>query len=273
MSDQNDRVRAIAQLEEAGTIRIFQQLQRAKLSIEADAKRAFVLQSTKTKAGERTLKIDPDLVAVLRRHRTQQAEKRLLLGEKWSDRWDNLVFTSETGAPIHLSCLLDHLHGVLAKHELPRIRFHDQRHTAATLMLADNVPLVTVSKILRHSSPAITATIYAHALDESNRPLLQAYHSVFNRQDQQRSALLSPLLNRPRNSKRRLRQESAVYRVPMLVPEAGLEPARGYPQGFLRPQRLPFRHSGLQRIIASFTAWLHKRPPLRALGEVVSWWL
>jgi integrase len=46
------------------------------------------------------------------------------------------------------------------------IRFHDLRHTAATLMLADGVPLVTVSKILGHSSPAITATIYAHALDE-----------------------------------------------------------------------------------------------------------
>jgi integrase len=47
------------------------------------------------------------------------------------------------------------------------IRFHDLRHTAATLMLANNVPLVTVSKILGHSSPAITATIYAHALDAS----------------------------------------------------------------------------------------------------------
>ena len=152
---------------EAGTIRIFQQLQRAKLSTEADAKRAFVLQSTKTKASERTLKLDADLLNILRQHDRQQAEEKALLGEKWRDPWGNLVFTSETGAPIHLSCLLDHLHGTLAKHELPRIRFHDLRHTAATLLLADNVPLATVSKILGHSSPAITATIYAHALDES----------------------------------------------------------------------------------------------------------
>jgi integrase len=63
--------------------------------------------------------------------------------------------------------LLDHFRGVLKKAELPAIRFHDLRHTAATLMLADGVPMVTVSKILGHSSPAITATIYAHALDES----------------------------------------------------------------------------------------------------------
>jgi integrase len=51
--------------------------------------------------------------------------------------------------------------------ELPKIRFHDLRHTAATLMLADGVPLVTVSKILGHSSPAVTANIYAHALAKS----------------------------------------------------------------------------------------------------------
>lgn len=57
--------------------------------------------------------------------------------------------------------------GVLVTAELPKIRFHDLRHTAATLMLADSVPLVTVSKILGHSSPAITAQIRAHALDES----------------------------------------------------------------------------------------------------------
>jgi integrase len=55
---------------------------------------------------------------------------------------------------------------VLKQAELPAIRFHDLRHTAATLMLADGVPLVTVSKILGHASPAITAAIYAHPLDE-----------------------------------------------------------------------------------------------------------
>ena len=71
------------------------------------------------------------------------------------------------GAPVHASDLVQHFKRTLKSLELPKIRFHDLRHTAATLMLADGVPLVTVSKILGHSSPAITATIYAHALDES----------------------------------------------------------------------------------------------------------
>ncbi|NTU80721.1 MAG: site-specific integrase [Chloroflexales bacterium] len=152
---------------ERGTLRIHQQLQRARKGGKQDAPREFVLQSTKTKAGERTLRLDEDLLEVLREHQENQAEERALLGEKWRDPWGTLVFTTETSGPIHISCLLDHFRQVLEKAGLPDIRFHDLRHTAATLMLADGVPLVTVSKILGHASPAITAAIYAHALDES----------------------------------------------------------------------------------------------------------
>ncbi len=150
---------------EAGTIRIFQQLRRAKL--QQDGEREFFLQVTKTKAGERTLQLDDDLLDILQAHLAHQDEERALLGDRWRDPWGNLVFTSETGAPIHVSCLLDHFKSVLKRSGLPAIRFHDLRHTAATLILADGVPLVTVSKILGHSSPAVTAQIYAHALDES----------------------------------------------------------------------------------------------------------
>jgi integrase len=152
---------------EAGTIRIHRQLQRARKQGKPDGPREFLLQTTKTKAGERTLKLDEDILAVLCQHRANQQEERALRGEAWRDPWGNLVFTTETGAPIHISCLLDHFRAVLIIAGLPSIRFHDLRHTAATLMLDSGVPLVTVSKILGHSSPAITATIYAHALDES----------------------------------------------------------------------------------------------------------
>jgi integrase len=151
---------------ERGTLRIYQQLQRARKNGKQDAPREFILQATKTKAGERTLKLDAGLVAVLTAHKTAQDEERAFLGDKWRDPWGTLVFTTETGAPIHISCLLKHFRGVLTQAGLPAIRFHDLRHTAATLMLADSVPMVTISKILGHSSPAITATIYAHALDE-----------------------------------------------------------------------------------------------------------
>jgi integrase len=166
---------------ERGTIRIFQQLRRVKVKDDPGGARVFVLQTTKTKAGGRTLKLDDDLLDVLRSHQAQQAEEQTVLGENWKDPWGNLVFTSETGAPIHASCLLDHFRAMLKAAQLPTIRFHDLRHTAATLMLANGVPLVTVSKILGHSSPAVTAQIYAHALDESKAEAIAALSQQLRR--------------------------------------------------------------------------------------------
>ncbi len=149
----------------ANAIRVDQQLQRVD--------GAFVLQTTKTKAGERVLTLDDDLIAVLRVHWRNMVEERLLSGPAWKDKL-NLVFVSETGGPIHVSCLLDHFRQALKRAGLPAIRFHDLRHTAASLMLANGEPLVTVSKILGHSSPAVTATIYAHALDSSKASAIAA---------------------------------------------------------------------------------------------------
>lgn len=147
---------------DAGTLRVSQQLQRIK---HPEGGKMFVLQTTKTRAGERVLQLDADLVALLREHRRVQAEEAALRGAAWKNRF-GLVFVTDTGAPIHFSDLVKQFKGSLKKAGLPAIRFHDLRHTAATLMLADGVPLVTVSKILGHSSPAITAVIYAHALDD-----------------------------------------------------------------------------------------------------------
>lgn len=152
---------------EHGTLTIFQQLQRVRKGGKPDAPKEFILQATKTKAGERTLKLDEDLIEMLRAHKVNQDEERALRGDKWRDPWGTLVFTSDTGGPIFISGLLVHFRQVLKEAGLPKIRFHDLRHTAATLMLTDGVPLVIVSKILGHSSPAVTANVYAHALDEA----------------------------------------------------------------------------------------------------------
>jgi integrase len=83
---------------------------------------------------------------------------------------------------LHGSMVAWHFKLVLAKAGVPiRTRFYDLRHTAATLLLAEGVPLVTVSKILGHSSPAITATIYARALDEQKASAIAALSARFRK--------------------------------------------------------------------------------------------
>lgn len=96
-------------------------------------------------------------------------------------------------------------------------------------MLANGVPLVTVSKILGHSSPAVTAQIYAHALDESKAEAIAGLLQQL-RQDSAR------ITHTPQKRIPRLRLCSAGFRIRMLVPETGLEPVRGCPQRFLRPR-------------------------------------
>jgi integrase len=154
---------------ERGTLKINQQLRRVR---DGEAK-AWRLMPVKTKAGKRTLKLDADLVEVLRAHKVNQAEERLLHGKAFQERdpWyksrAGLVFVTETGAPIHGSDLLQHFRRWTKKAELSPIRFHDLRHTAATLMLESGYPIPSVSKILGHANPSITMRIYAHALEDS----------------------------------------------------------------------------------------------------------
>jgi len=134
------------------------QLVRTRLSVGG----RVVDSEPKTAAGRRSLPLDPGLVAVLRRHRARQAEERLAWVPAWSDT--GYVFTREDGTPLHPEHLSDRLETLARRAGLPRIRLHDLRHTAATLMLADGTPVNVAQEMLGHASPTITQEIYQHVL-------------------------------------------------------------------------------------------------------------
>ena len=75
-----------------------------------------------------------------------------------------LIFSEDGEKPIQASKIQIAFKRLLEAAGLPRIRFHDMRHTAATQMLANGVDLLTVSKRLGHSKPSITLDIYAHSV-------------------------------------------------------------------------------------------------------------
>jgi integrase len=91
-------------------------------------------------------------------------EARLAAGAAWRDQ--DLVFTNPVGGPIEPVLLHRDFQRVLKKAGLPRIKFHALRHSAASLMLAQGVPLKTIQEILGHSSIAVTSGFYAHLGDE-----------------------------------------------------------------------------------------------------------
>jgi integrase len=120
-----------------------------------------VLTAPKTAKSRRTVTLPGTALAALRKHRSRQLEERLRLGEVWRDY--GLVFCSEVGTALREPNVRERsFHPLLDRAGLPHIRFHDLRHTAATLLLAQGVHPKLVQEMLGHSSITMTLDLYSH---------------------------------------------------------------------------------------------------------------
>ena len=118
--------------------------------------------SPKTKNGRRTIDLGKRSMEVLRTHYEKQQELRKAAGENWSE--NGLIFTTNNGTPIHPRNLLRDFKILLEDAGLPQIRFHDLRHTAASLMLNNGIPVIIVSRRLGHAKASITLDVYGHLI-------------------------------------------------------------------------------------------------------------
>lgn len=126
----------------------------------------MMFSSVKTKAGLRTIQVGANTARILQEQFTRLELMKAFAGNKWQEC--GLLFPSSVGTPLEISNLRREFNRVLDKAGLPRIRFHDLRHTAASIMLSNKVPVVIVSKILGHSKPSVTTDIYYHYIPSSN---------------------------------------------------------------------------------------------------------
>ena len=108
----------------------------------------------------RTLTLPSALTRALREHRQRQNIEALKAGKEWNPL--DLVFVSKAGTPLDGVNLTKRFQRRLASAGLRRVRFHDLRHGAAALLLAEDVPLQVVSRMLGHSALGITADLYGH---------------------------------------------------------------------------------------------------------------
>lgn len=120
-------------------------------------------EEPKTAGSRRTVPLPSIVMAALKTHKAKQAVERLALGAAWEDM--DLIFPSEIGTPLNKSNLRNRSYNpILKRAGVPKLRFHDLRHTAASLLGAAGVPIRVISEILGHSSPSITLNIYSHIL-------------------------------------------------------------------------------------------------------------
>jgi integrase len=141
-------------------------LEAGKISVRRTLTREsghHTLGEPKTKKSRRTVKLTGAATEVLRSHLSRQMADMDQLGDLYRDQ--GLVFTTDSGAPLNPSNVRNrNLRRLTRKAELPEIRFHDLRHTCATLLLSRNVHQKIVQEMLGHSTVAITLDTYSHVL-------------------------------------------------------------------------------------------------------------
>ena len=120
----------------------------------------YLVTPPKSAKSRRAIDITSKVVAELRGHRVAQAEHRLRLGPAWKD--GDWVFTQPNGAHLNPNDLTRTFKAVRESLDLPPVRFHDLRHTHASLMLLAGVNLKVVQERLGHASIGITGDTYSH---------------------------------------------------------------------------------------------------------------
>ncbi len=148
----------------------------------------------KTKSGEdRVVELPAATIGVLLAHRLRQDAERQAWGKGWEVApcllgeqlrpvaLERLAFTREDGSPLHPEFVTRHFQLLASRAGLRRIRLHDLRHGAASLRLAAGVPIEVVSKILGHSSIALTADTYSHLLHGVARQAAEAASALIPR--------------------------------------------------------------------------------------------
>jgi len=125
------------------------------------------LGAPKTASGRRTIALDTTCVSALRRHRAAQNAERLRLGAIWQDR--GFIFTNETGGLLLPNALFLRFRRLIATAGVRVIRFHDMRHTCATLALIQGVHPKVVQERLGHATVAMTLDRYSHVTEGLQR--------------------------------------------------------------------------------------------------------
>jgi len=157
---------------EDGTVSVRRVLQKVKGE--------WVFPEPKTKRSRRTVSLPAPVVAALQSHQARHLQERLQVPPLvWEGaRYGNLVFSTVTGGPLTPDAVIWHFRQLLAKAGLPKMKIHDLRHGAASLMAAMGIPPRVAMELLGHSQISTTMNIYAHVAPEYGREAMERIGKV-----------------------------------------------------------------------------------------------
>jgi integrase len=155
---------------DAGLIRVTGSLQRVGGKLQ--------VMEPKSARGRRTIAIPASVVEVLRQHRKEQTERRLLLGEAWTDA--DLVIEQGDGRPRDLDTITHYFVDIAKVAKVSGVRFHDLRHAYATSLLRGGVHPKVVSEALGHASTSFTMDVYSHVVPSMQEAAAEAIGKALN---------------------------------------------------------------------------------------------
>lgn len=155
---------------EAGTLSVRRQLQRIA--------GAWQLVEPKSKESRRQIDLPCGAREALRAHRVRQLEERLVAGPRWQGNSFDLVFTTTIGTPLDGVRVTHRFQEKLNRAGLTRLRFHDLRHGAASLLLAQGVHPRVVMAVLGHSQISLTMNTYSHLIPQLTRDAADRMNAV-----------------------------------------------------------------------------------------------
>jgi integrase len=146
----------------------------------------------KTSSAYRTIYLGDQTIEKLHAHFNAQAIERTRAEKdnKWTDY--DVIFPSLIGTPMRQVNLYNNFKRIIRQLGLPDIRFHDLRHTAASIMLNHNVPVDVVSKRLGHAKVSITLNVYAHLIPESQKNVGQLMDDLISPIEIERTPFCTP---------------------------------------------------------------------------------
>jgi integrase len=161
---------------ELGYMRISKQLQRID--------RRLQLVEPKTSRSRRSLAMPRAIVVGLREHQNRQEAERRLAGDRWME--GGFVFTTPEGKPLDGTAITKQFHRHLERAGLAQRRFHDLRHSCATLLLVQGVSPRVVMDVLGHSQIGLTMNTYSHVIPELRREAADRMDHLLRERDPER---------------------------------------------------------------------------------------
>lgn len=138
----------------------------------------LIIKQSKTNSGIRTIAISTSLVKILKKHKLDQMKNKIRLGANYCD--NNMVCCYEDGHLFNPKRFSAKFNEFLEKNDLPIVRFHDLRHSHASLLVKMGVQPKEISARLGHSNIGITMDLYSHIYEETDREVANMFDKLIN---------------------------------------------------------------------------------------------